>query len=255
MISKRIIACLDVVGENVVKGVRFRDHEVLGNAMELAQRYCEQGVDELVVYDIAASGEGRSISPDFVKRMAKYLDIPFCVAGGIQSGDDARVLLNAGADKVSINTPALKNPQLIGELASEFGSQCVVVGVDSRYEDGEYYVYLYTGSEQKMHRDRRLTREWLLEAQERGAGEVVLNCMSSDGVGAGFDIPHISMARELLTVPLIASGGARTSRHFVDVFKKTDVSGALAAGAFHRQELFIPVLKNELRASGIEVRL
>jgi cyclase len=256
MPSKRIIPCLDVKDGVVVKGVRFRGHEVVGGVLELARRYRDQGADELVFYDITASSEGRRVDAAWVRDISKFLDIPFCVAGGIRSVDDARVLLNAGADKVSINSPALENPALIGELASEFGSQCVVVGVDSRRDgSGEYSVFLYTGDEKKTVKAKRRTLDWLKEAQERGAGEIVLNCMDSDGVGGGYDLAQLKLARGILTIPLVASGGAKIAEHFSAAFREAKVDAALAAGAFHRGELTVPELKRELKEQGLEVRL
>lgn len=256
MPSKRIIPCLDVKDGVVVKGVRFRAHEVVGDILELAQRYRDQGADELVFYDITASSEGRRVDARWVSQISRYLDIPFCVAGGIRSSDDARTILNAGADKISLNSPALENPELINRLSAEFGSQCVVVGVDSkRDEDGELSVYLYTGDETKTVKAKRRTLDWLSEVQSRGAGEVVLNCMDRDGVGGGYDLAQLKLAREILNIPLVASGGAKTPAHFAAAFREAGADAALAAGAFHRGELRIPDLKFELRAQGIEVRL
>lgn len=254
MPSKRIIPCLDMKDGVVVKGVRFRAHEVVGGALELAKRYRDAGADELVFYDITASAEGRSVDRRWVEDIARFLDIPFCVAGGIRSREDARAILNAGADKISINSPALERPDLISELAEEFGSQCVVVGVDSKREKDHFSVYLYTGDEAKTVRARRDTLDWIAEAQARGAGEIVLNCMDSDGVGGGYDIEQLSLARKRLHIPLVASGGARTAAHFISAFREADVDAALAAGAFHRGELLIPKLKRELAENGIEIR-
>lgn len=256
MPSRRIIPCLDVKDGVVIKGVQFRGHEVVGDVLDLAQRYADQGADELVFYDITASSEGRTVEARWVSEIAKFLDIPFCVAGGIRTRDDARRLLNAGCDKVSINSPALENPELITELAAEFGVQCVVVGVDSRREaDGRFVVYQYTGDEKKTIRAKRDTFEWLTEAQERGAGEIVLNCMNQDGMGDGYDLEQLKQARQILNIPLVASGGAKNTRHFVDVFVQANVDAALAAGCFHRGEVLIPTLKAELKQQGIEVRL
>lgn len=255
MPSRRIIPCLDVKDGVVVKGVRFRGHEVVGGVLELSQKYRDQGADELVFYDITASSEGRTVDTKWVSSIAQFLDIPFCVAGGIRTCADARALLNAGADKVSINTPALENPELITELAREFGSQCVVVGVDSRREaDGTYAVYQYTGDEKKTVKSKRETMSWVREAQDRGAGEIVLNCMDVDGVGDGYDLEQLKRARLQLNIPLVASGGAKIAKHFIDVFQQADVDAALAAGAFHRGDLHIPSLKEELLLNGIEVR-
>ena len=256
MLAKRIIPCLDVKDGVVVKGVKFRNHQVLGGILELAKRYRDEGADELVFYDITASVEGRSVSKDWVKQTARELDIPFCVAGGIRSLKDAGEVLNAGADKISINSPALERPELITELAKAFGSQAVVVGVDSNRAlvNNDYIVYQYTGSPEHMRSSQRLTLNWLREAQERGAGEIVLNCMGRDGVGTGYDIAQLRLAREELTIPLVASGGAGNQAHFEEVFKQARVDAALAAGVFHRNELPIPSLKQYLSEKGIEVR-
>jgi cyclase len=255
MLTKRIIACLDVKDGVVVKGVKFQGHEVMGSPEQLADRYRKQGVDELVFYDIAASAQGRRVGRDWVSKTSQTLDIPFCVAGGIRSVADAEELLNAGADKISVNSPALERPELITELSHRFGAQCVVVGVDSKNEDGDYWLYQYTGIKEKTLATRRRMLDWISEAQDRGAGEIVLNCMDTDGVGGGYDIAQLSQARQRLKIPLVASGGAKTAAHFVNVFKLAHVDAALAAGAFHRGELEIGQLKRELKSQGIEVRL
>lgn len=254
MLAKRVIPCLDVKDGKVVKGTRFRDHQVLSGILELAQRYGEQGADELVFYDITASAEGRCVSRDWVRDTARFLDIPFCVAGGIRSVEDARAVLGAGADKVSINSPALERPELISELSRAFGAQCVVVGVDTSWDGDDYYVHQYTGSIDKTRSTRRRTLEWVREAQERGAGEIVLNCMGSDGVGQGYDLEQLALVRERVDVPLIASGGAGAVSHFADAFRVAKVDGALAAGVFHRGEIAIAGLKQALQEAGIEVR-
>lgn len=254
MLTKRIVACLDVKDGVVVKGVRFRGHEPMGDPVALARRYRDQGVDELVFYDIAASAQGRRVPREWVARAAAALDIPFCVAGGIRSVADAEELLHAGADKISVNSPALERPDLIGELARRFGAQCVVVGVDSRKDKGEWSVFQYTGLAERTVAAKRRMRDWIAEAQDRGAGEIVLNCMDSDGVGGGYDVEQLSAARAILNVPLVASGGAKTADHFVRAFQEARVDAALAAGAFHRGELEIGALKRELKSRGIEVR-
>ncbi|GAB2514377.1 imidazole glycerol phosphate synthase subunit HisF [Lysobacter humi (ex Lee et al. 2017)] len=255
MLSRRIIPCLDVRDGRVVKGVRFRDHVDMGDIVELALRYRDEGADELVFYDITASPEARRVDRDWIERVARLIDIPFCVAGGIRSVEDARIVLHAGADKVSINTPALDRPELIDELADAFGVQCVVVGVDSlRDEDGEWRVRQYTGDPSRTRALARLTLDWIAEAQDRGAGEIVLNCMGSDGVRTGYDIVQLRAARAACRVPLIASGGAGSAAHFVDVFREADVDGALAASVFHAGDVAIPALKRQLDAAGIEVR-
>ena len=256
MLTRRIIPCLDVRDGKVVKGVRFRDHVEMGDIVDLAQRYRDEGADELVFYDITASPQGRSVDRDWVARVARVIDIPFCVAGGIRSVDDARAVLHAGADKVSVNSPALERPELIDELADAFGVQCVVVGVDSlRDEDGEWHVRQYTGDPAKTRALARRVLSWIVEVQERGAGEIVLNCMGSDGVRAGYDLEQLRAARALCNVPLIASGGAGTVEHFREVFADVDVDGALAASVFHSGAIAIPQLKTFLRSEQVPVRL
>lgn len=255
MLSRRIIPCLDVRDGRVVKGVKFRDHVDMGDISELALRYRDEGADELVFYDISASPEGRSVDRAWIERVARLIDIPFCVAGGIRDVETARAVLHAGADKVSINTPALERPALIGELADAFGQQCVVVGIDSiREPDGQWRVRSYTGDPAKTRAEARLTLDWVREVQQRGAGEIVLNCMDSDGVRKGYDIAQLRQARALCTVPLVASGGAGTPQHFADVFEQADVDGALAASVFHSGAIAIPELKQFLRGQQIEVR-
>ena len=255
MLTRRIIPCLDVKEGKVVKGLRFREHKIMGEILELAQRYRDQGADELVFYDITASAEDRSVSLAWVRETARQIDIPFCVAGGIRSVEQAEAVLNAGADKISINSPALERPGLIDELARAFGSQAVVVGIDSQREGEDFMAYLYTGSEVRTRGAGRQTLQWAKEAQDRGAGEIVLNCMSHDGVGRGYDIEQLAKVRQRLTIPLVASGGAGTTQHFIDAFKTAKVDAALAAGIFHRGEITVPELKRGLRAAGVEVRL
>lgn len=255
MLSRRIIPCLDVADGRVVKGVRFRDHVDVGDIVELAMRYRDAGADELVFYDITASPQGRHVDKGWVERIARVIDIPFCVAGGIRSVADAREVLHAGADKISVNTPALQRPELVAELADAFGVQCVVVGVDSlRDEDGQWRVRQFTGDVQRTQALAKTTLEWVAQVQELGAGEIVLNCMGSDGVREGYDIQQLQRVREVCAVPLIASGGAGTSGHFLDLFRRVDVDGALAASVFHSGAVAIPQLKQYLHAQGIEVR-
>ncbi len=239
----------------VVKGVQFRNHEVVGDIIDLAERYRDEGADELVFYDITASPEGRSVDRSWINRVAAVLDIPFCVAGGIRSLADAEEVLNFGADKISINSPALANPELITELARRFGSQCVVVGIDSRDEDGIYRVYQNTGDPDKTSQAGRETVAWVQEAEQRGAGEFVLNCMNQDGVRQGYDISQLALVRRHCTVPLIASGGAGAREHFAAVFQEAHVDGALAASVFHKQLIEIGALKSYLNDNNIEVRL
>ena len=255
MLSRRIIPCLDVRDGRVVKGVRFRDHVDMGDIAELALRYRDEGADELVFYDIGASPEGRSVDCAWVERVAGLLDIPFCVAGGIRDVATARAVLHAGADKISINSPALERPALISELADAFGVQCIVVGIDSiREADGEWRVRSNTGDPAKTRSLPIRTLDWIMEAQRLGAGEIVLNCMDSDGVRRGYDLPQLQEARALCDVPLVASGGAGEMRHFAAVFREADVDGALAASVFHSGAIAIPTLKRCLRSQRIEVR-
>lgn len=255
MLMRRIIPCLDVRGGRVVKGVKFRDHVDMGDIVELALRYRDEGADELVFYDIGASPEDRAVDVAWVERVARLIDIPFCVAGGIRSVDTARRVLHAGADKISINTPALERPALISELAEAFGVQCVVVGVDSvREADGQWRLRTHTGDPSKTRALGMRTLDWLAEAQRLGAGEIVLNCMDNDGVRRGYDIAQLREAREVCKVPLVASGGAGEMQHFADVFDQADVDGALAASVFHGGRIAIPELKSFLRERGIEVR-
>jgi cyclase len=253
MLAKRLIPCLDVRDGQVVKGVRFRDHRVVGDIMELARRYRDEGADELVFYDITASPSGRAVEREWVSRVNEVLDIPFTVAGGIRSVEDARAVLNAGADKISINSPALARPELIGELAGEFGTQCVVIGVDSRATDDGWLVFQYTGDPDRTRASGRPTLDWVEEVQARGAGEVVLNCMDADGVRAGYDLDQLAAIRDRCRVPLVASGGAGTREHFRDAFRH-GVDAALAASVFHSGEIAIPDLKSWLAKEGIEVR-
>jgi imidazole glycerol-phosphate synthase subunit HisF len=234
--------------------VRFRNHEVVGNVVELAVRYRDEGADELVFYDITASPEGRTVERKWVRQVARVLDIPFCVAGGIRTVADAAQVLNEGAEKVSVNSPALENPTLIDLLARRFGSQCVVVGVDTQMTGGAYYAWLFAGDPQRARISGRATLGWVREVQERGAGEIVLNCMASDGMRSGYDLEHLSAVRAICERPLVASGGAGSVRHFVDVFLEAGVDAALAAGVFHSGSIGIPRLKRELRMAGIPVR-
>ena len=255
MTARRIIPCLDVKDGRVVKGVRFQGHTDMGDAADLAARYRDDGADELVFYDITASPEGRTLDYGWVRDIASLLDIPFSVAGGIRSVDQAARCLDHGADKVSINSPALERPELISELADRFGSQCVVVGVDSKRSGDDWLVHQYTGDPSASRAAGRRTLDWIVEAQGLGAGEIVLNCMDEDGVRRGYDIAQLAAARALLTIPLVASGGAGAASHFLDVFEQADVSGALAASVFHTGALAIPDLKAFLSDAGQEMRL
>ena len=255
MLTRRLIPCLDVRDGEVVKGVRFRDHVVMGAIEDLARRYRDAGADELVFYDITASPQQRAVDRAWVERVARIIDIPFCVAGGIRSVEDARAVLHAGADKISVNSPALERPELIDELAAAFGVQCVVAGIDSlRDADGEWRVRQYSGDPDKTRALPRRTLDWVAEAQQRGAGEIVLNCMGSDGVRSGYDIEQLAAVRALCRVPLIASGGAGAAEHFLAVFAQADVDGALAASVFHSGAIAIGDLKGYLQAQGVPIR-
>jgi cyclase len=238
----------------VVKGVRFRDHVVVGDILELATRYRDVGADELVFYDITASPDGRSVDRSWIRRIARILDIPFCVAGGIRSVTDAEQILGEGAEKVSINSPAIADPDLIGRLSERFGAQCVVIGIDSQTVDGDFHIHQFAGDPSRTRASARKTFDWVREVQERGAGEIVLNCMSSDGVRTGYDIDQLRAVRAICNVPLIASGGAGLPEHFRDVFVQSRVDGALAASVFHTGSIEIPELKQYLRKEHIEIR-
>jgi imidazole glycerol-phosphate synthase subunit HisF len=238
----------------VVKGIRFREHRVVGDILDLAARYRDEGADELVFYDISASPQGRTVDRAWVSRVARTLDIPFCVAGGIRSVDDAEQVLASGAEKISVNSPALEQPDLINALSDRFGAQCVVVGIDSQAIGGDYRVQQFTGDPARTRDAARKTMDWVLEAQQRGAGEIVLNCMASDGVRNGYDIEQLRAVREICHVPLVASGGAGAASHFAEVFQAAHVDAALAASVFHSGEIAIPALRQALRAQGIEVR-
>jgi len=235
--------------------VRFRDHRIVGDIVELAVRYRDEGADELVFYDITASPEGRSVERKWVRRVARVLDIPFCVAGGIASLADAEEVLNAGAEKVSINSPALARPSLIDALAKRFGSQCVVVGIDGCECAAGYRTWQFSGDPERARDGGRDVLQWVREVQERGAGEIVLNCMGSDGVRSGYDLRQLSAVRRICEVPLVASGGAGSVQHFCEVFLEVQADAALAASVFHSREISIPDLKRELKACGVPVRL
>jgi imidazole glycerol-phosphate synthase subunit HisF len=254
MLSKRIIPCLDVRDGHVVKGIQFNNHRIVGDILELAQYYSAAGADELVFYDITASCEGRTVSRDWIKRVAQCLNIPFCVAGGIRNLKDAEAILNSGADKISLNSPALENPDLINEFSDIFGRQCIVIGIDSLKENEHYKVCQYTGDSKKMQKTERLTVEWIKEVQERGAGEVVLNCMNHDGMRRGYDLIQLKWMREKITLPLIASGGAGCREDFLRVFQQANVDGALAASVFHSGAINISQLKDFLVNNNIAIR-
>ncbi|MCC2645641.1 MAG: imidazole glycerol phosphate synthase subunit HisF [Burkholderiales bacterium] len=255
MLKKRIIPCLDVRDGQVVKGIQFRNHEIVGDIVELAIRYSNSGADELVFYDITASSDNRSVSKTWVYDIAKKINIPFCVAGGIRTLADAENILANGADKISINSPALENPPLINELAKRFGTQCIVVGIDSKIVANKYIVNQYTGDETKTIQTKRELLSWAKEVEERGAGEIVLNCMNQDGVRQGYDIIQNKLLSDAINIPVIASGGAGSPLHFLDIFTQTRVTGALAASVFHKQIIQIGELKQYLAQNGVDIRI
>ena len=256
-LAKRIIPCLDVKDGMVVKGIQFRNHEIIGDITKLAKKYSNEGADELVFYDITASSDRRTVDKKWVYEVAKVIDIPFCVAGGIESIEDAQTVLKYGADKVSINSPALKNPELISKLADRFGIQCVVVGIDSYFdkEKNTYFVKQFTGDETKTITTKWNTLDWIKEVQNRGAGEIVLNMMNQDGMRNGYDINELKLARKITKVPLIASGGAGKMSHFRDAFIDANVDGALAASVFHKGIIQISELKKYLSSVNVDVRM
>jgi cyclase len=255
MITKRIIPCLDVKDNKVVKGIQFKNHEIVGSIVDLAEKYSNDGADELVFYDISASTRESVVSKNWVSKIAEVVNIPFCVAGGIKTLDDAKQILNLGADKISINTPALNNPYLISELSNSFGSQCVVIGMDIKLIDSEAYLFAKTGSEKTAFCTNKKAIDWLLEVQDLGAGEVVINAMSKDGVRDGYDIELLQSLETKCSIPMIASGGAGGPDDFVNVFDQTNVDGALAAGIFHRNEFSVGQIKESLKANKVNVRI
>jgi cyclase len=236
--------------------VQFRNHEIIGDIVPLAKRYAEEGADELVFYDITASSDDRVVDKSWVTKIAQVIDIPFCVAGGIKTVEQAGEILAMGADKISINSPALSNPELITELHDTYGQQCIVIGIDSFFnkDTGDYEVYQFTGDETRTQKTSWKTIDWVKHVQQLGAGEIVLNCMNQDGVRSGYDIKQLTEIRQACNLPLIASGGAGEISHFEDVFKQAKVDGALAASVFHKQIINIQELKKTLLENGIPMR-
>lgn len=251
MLTKRIIPCLDIKDGRTVKGVNFENIRDAGDPVELAIRYCKEGADELVFLDITATNEKRKTLSELVSRIAQNINIPFTVGGGISSVEDVSVLLSSGADKVSVNTSAFKNPQLIAAMAAQFGSQCVVLAIDTKFEDGDWYVYLNGG---KVKTETKALN-WAREGVRLGAGEILLTSMNNDGTKAGFANDITKLISENVSVPVIASGGAGTMEHFKDAFMKGKADAALAASVFHFGEININHLKQVLRNSNIEIRL
>ena len=255
MITKRIIPCLDVKNNKVVKGIQFKNHKIVGSIVDLAEKYSNDGADELVFYDISASTHGSVVNKNWISKIAEVINIPFCVAGGIKTLEDAKQILNLGADKISINTPALNNPHLISELSNSFGSQCVVIGMDIKIIDAEAYLFAKTGSERTAFCTNKKALDWLLEVQDLGAGEVVINAMGKDGVRDGYDIELLQSLETKCSIPMIASGGAGGPDDFINVFEQTNVDGALAAGIFHRNEFSVGQIKKALKTNKVNVRI
>ncbi|MFK7908739.1 MAG: imidazole glycerol phosphate synthase subunit HisF [Chitinophagales bacterium] len=251
MLKKRIIPCLDIKDGRTVKGINFVGIRDAGDPIELAKKYVSQGADELVFLDITATIEKRKTLIELVRRIAQEINIPFTVGGGINTVEDVRKLIGAGADKVSINSSAVKNPKLISDIAKEFGNQCVVVAIDTKFEENEWKVFVHGG--------RTLTPlktvDWAKQAEELGAGELLITSMNNDGTKSGFALEIIRKAAEVVNIPVIASGGAGSKRHFKEVFENTKATGGLAASIFHYGEIPIPELKQYLKAEGIAVRI
>ncbi|WP_299760533.1 imidazole glycerol phosphate synthase subunit HisF [uncultured Pontibacter sp.] len=252
MLTKRIIPCLDIKNGRTVKGVQFENIRDAGDPVELAKWYAQQGADELVFLDITATNEGRKTFAELVRDIARHIDIPFTVGGGIGSVADVEVLLQNGADKVSINSSAIKNPELVSELATHFGSQCVTVAIDTKYtEETGWKVYTRAGTVETAHK----TMDWAKQVVALGAGEILLTSMNNDGTKAGFALDITGEVANAISVPVIASGGAGSMEHFKDSFQKANADAALAASLFHFRELGIPDLKQYLKQQGIAVRI
>lgn len=251
MLTKRIIPCLDVKDGKTVKGINFENIKDVGDPVELGKHYAKMGADELVFLDITATNEKRKTLSELVAKIAAEINIPFTVGGGISSVEDVKILLESGADKISVNTAAVRNPQLIKELAETYGSQCVVIAIDTNLVDGEWYVFLNGG---RVATDIKAV-DWAKEAVALGAGEILLTSMNHDGAKDGFALDITAAISEAVNVPVIASGGAGTMEHFVDAFTKGKADAALAASIFHYGEVKIPELKKFLAKQGIPVRI
>jgi cyclase len=251
MLTKRIIPCLDIKNGRTVKGVNFVDLKDAGDPVELAKKYAETGADELVFLDISATEERRKTLIDLVRKVAQNINIPFTVGGGISSVEDVEILLKNGADKVSINSSAVKRPELINELARKFGNQCVVVAIDAKKINNDWIVHLVGG---KVETELNLF-DWAKEVEQRGAGEILFTSMDNDGTKNGFSNEALAKLSEIVNIPIIASGGAGTMQDFADAFTKGKADAALAASVFHFKEIEIPVLKQFLKEKKISVRL
>jgi cyclase len=250
MLTKRIIPCLDIKDGRTVKGINFENIRDAGDPVELGALYAAQGADELVFLDITATNERRKTLAELVTQIARHVNIPFTVGGGIASVEDVYTLLQSGADKISVNTSAFRDPSLVNRLALEFGSQCIVLAIDTRFEEGDWYVYLNGG---RVKTDKKAF-DWAKEAVDRGAGEILLTSMNNDGTKKGFALDITGQLSQHLNVPVIASGGAGTMEHFVDVFENAQADAALAASIFHYKEIEIPALKTFLYDRGVNVR-
>jgi cyclase len=251
MLTKRIIPCLDIKDGRTVKGINFENIRDAGDPVELAIRYCEEGADELVFLDITATNEKRRTFSELVTKIASKINIPFTVGGGIGAKEDVELLLNSGADKVSINSAVFRSPQLIKELSQQFGSQCIVLAIDTKFENGDWYVYLNGG---KIKTETK-TLEWAKKGVALGAGEILLTSMNNDGTKNGFANDITKLISENVNVPVIASGGAGSMQHFTEAFTTGKADAALAASVFHFNEINIKQLKQELRNNKINVRL
>lgn len=251
MLAKRIIPCLDVKNGETVKGINFENLRYAGNPVELAKKYSSKGADELVFLDITATNEARKTTAEMVEKVAEQVFIPFTVGGGIKSIEDMRILLLAGADKISINSAAVKDPALIKTSAEYFGSQCIVVAIDAKYVDNDYFIFINAG---KKNTGIKLT-DWAKQAEELGAGEILLTSMDTDGTQNGFDIKMTQLVSDMVKIPVIASGGAGdNAMHFVDIFEQGHADAALAASIFHFGTLPVPQLKTELKKHNISIR-
>lgn len=251
----KIVACLDVKDGVVVKGTQFKNHEIMGDIVELAKRYNSEGADEIVIYDIAASTRDSLVDKSWIRSVADVIDVPLCVAGGIKSIEDAEVVFTNGAQKISINSPALANPDLINQLAAKFGKDKIVIGIDSYFDEdkNDYFVYALTGDPDKAKATEWRTEDWIKEVEKRGASEVVLNMMNQDGVRQGYDLVQLKKMANITTLPIVASGGAGKAEHFLDAYTIGDAKGTLGASAFHKKLVHIGELKAFLKNNQIEV--
>ena len=256
MLAKRIIACLDVSDGVVVKGIQFKNHKIIGDIITLSQRYTKEGIDELVFYDITAATKNTLVDRSWIEKVAEVINIPFCVAGGIKSVEDAKNILSFGADKISINSAALIDPTLITRISDRFGVQCMVVGIDSWFDKFNkcYMVHQYTGDVNRTYQTHWKTSDWIKQVQQNGAGEIVLNMMNQDGLQNGYDLLQLKKMKKISKVPLIASGGAGNIKHFYEALHYSNVDGVLAASVFHKNIVSIRILKNFLIQQGLEIR-